>query len=117
MIIQELDGVEIDHCHSCGGIWLDAGELELLLDGSTPIELIIAETGEKRRRCPICRKTMRKMHHDDSGRHTLLDQCPNGHGLWFDAGELHKVIGSTASGNPVAQLLREMFMDSGIKST
>ena len=25
------DGVEIDHCATCGGIWLDAGELNTLL--------------------------------------------------------------------------------------
>ncbi len=28
----ELDQIEIDHCLSCGGIWLDAGEIELLLE-------------------------------------------------------------------------------------
>ena len=28
MITMELTEVEIDHCLDCGGIWLDAGELE-----------------------------------------------------------------------------------------
>ena len=32
MIVMELNEVEIDHCLSCSGIWLDAGELELLLE-------------------------------------------------------------------------------------
>jgi Zn-finger nucleic acid-binding protein len=27
----EVDKVEIDKCPSCGGVWLDPGELELLL--------------------------------------------------------------------------------------
>lgn len=27
----EIDSVEIDKCPSCGGIWLDPGELELLM--------------------------------------------------------------------------------------
>ena len=31
MITLELSDVEVDHCVNCGGIWLDAGELELLL--------------------------------------------------------------------------------------
>ena len=31
MITLELAEVEIDHCTECGGIWLDAGELEILL--------------------------------------------------------------------------------------
>ena len=32
MVVLELDQIEIDHCLHCGGIWLDAGELELLLE-------------------------------------------------------------------------------------
>ena len=32
MITLELADVEIDHCVHCGGIWLDGGELELLMD-------------------------------------------------------------------------------------
>ena len=31
MITLELADVEIDYCTDCGGIWLDAGELEMLL--------------------------------------------------------------------------------------
>jgi len=31
MITLELADVEIDSCTDCGGIWLDAGEMELLL--------------------------------------------------------------------------------------
>ena len=32
MLVLELDKIEIDHCINCGGIWLDNGELELLLE-------------------------------------------------------------------------------------
>ena len=34
MIVLELNDVEIDYCLSCKGIWLDTGELELLLESS-----------------------------------------------------------------------------------
>jgi uncharacterized protein len=27
---QEFHGVQIEHCQQCGGIWLDAGELEAI---------------------------------------------------------------------------------------
>ena len=30
MLIIEHEAVEVDCCAACGGIWLDAGELELL---------------------------------------------------------------------------------------
>ena len=26
----DCEGVEVDHCEQCGGVWLDAGELELV---------------------------------------------------------------------------------------
>lgn len=32
LLIESLDGVEIDRCLDCGGIWLDKGELETLRD-------------------------------------------------------------------------------------
>lgn len=28
----ERQGIELDHCPSCGGMWLDAGELSALLE-------------------------------------------------------------------------------------
>ena len=30
LVAFELDGIEIDRCVDCGGVWLDAGELELI---------------------------------------------------------------------------------------
>ncbi len=32
MITLELAKVEIDYCTGCKGVWLDAGELEMLLE-------------------------------------------------------------------------------------
>ena len=34
MVILEYQGIELDHCVACGGCWLDAGELGLLLTGT-----------------------------------------------------------------------------------
>jgi len=31
MIVVEYHEVELDYCHSCKGVWLDSGELELLM--------------------------------------------------------------------------------------
>lgn len=33
--ISERQGIEIDFCSTCGGIWLDRGELDKLIDRST----------------------------------------------------------------------------------
>ncbi len=32
LIVLELEQIEVDYCTRCAGVWLDAGELELLLE-------------------------------------------------------------------------------------
>ncbi|HNY63965.1 MAG TPA: zf-TFIIB domain-containing protein [Deltaproteobacteria bacterium] len=91
----EFDRVEIDCCDHCGGIWLDSGELEALRDreGRSDSLLVTMRPGggkESRRRCPICLKRMDKVFIGNA-EPVLLDQCPD-HGLWFDRGELTKVL-------------------------
>lgn len=75
MIVLELDEIEMDHCISCGGIWLDGGELELLLETSTEKNKLLTrlsakprasfqidkDTKENPRDCPICLKRMDKV--------------------------------------------------------
>lgn len=34
LIIVERNGIEIDYCPACRGVWLDRGELEKILDGA-----------------------------------------------------------------------------------
>ena len=116
MIIVELEGVEVDCCLSCGGRWLDAGELAWLaeLAGAKPgtiSQVIAAATAGRRvrRRCPRCGKRLRTIVvAADSA--IELDRCPKGHGLWFDAGELEAVIGAFHEGEEgeVARLLGEL---------
>jgi Zn-finger nucleic acid-binding protein len=141
-LVVEYDGVELDHCASCGGTWFDAGELALLfaasgeagesgasgtgeghrrgegtgtdaaggypqagVAGDRPARsgaadavaewvaaekiaaLPDAESDEAPRRCPLCRKKMRKVNIGPS-RRVLVDACPRGEGLWFDADEV-----------------------------
>ena len=116
LIILELDQVEIDHCSSCGGIWLDAGELELLLEDSVEKDELLAslnreaDTDEKKIQCPICRKKMNKVL-IESSEPIIIDKCKRNDGLWFDEGELEKVIeiGSLDKSNKVIQLFKSMF--------
>lgn len=35
LVMAERQGVEIDYCPSCRGIWLDRGELDKILDRAT----------------------------------------------------------------------------------
>ena len=74
MIIMELAHVEIDHCLTCRGVWLDAGELQELLGTAEHVTALLdslrpdRETTEKPRRCPISRKRMEKVRSRTSGR-------------------------------------------------
>lgn len=88
LIVLELDRIEIDYCTSCKGIWLDAGELELLLEGAEEDNLLSSfnpdkNNKEEKRKCPICFKKMKKVLCGLQG-NILIDRCVNNDGLWFD---------------------------------
>ena len=116
MIVLELDKVEIDNCLSCGGIWLDAGELELLLDSTEEKDKVLnsfeedTETKEDKRKCPICLKRMDKVR-CGVDKKILIDKCRENHGLWFDEGELCEIIdmGSVDKSNKVLVMLKGML--------
>jgi hypothetical protein len=115
MVILELSEVEIDYCTGCNGIWLDSGELELLLEDAEEREKLLNTLttdpahSEKPYHCPICNKKMEKVHVGEN-KDVLLDRCVKGHGLWFDKGELKAVLELGADEeNKVLNLLKEMF--------
>lgn len=114
LIVLELHEIEIDYCPSCSGIWLDAGELELLLEDQTEREKITSsfhldpDHPERPYRCPICRKKMDKVYVGNK-KELLIDKCPNNDGLWFDRGELKDILELGDKDNKVVGLLSELF--------
>ncbi|MFA6449174.1 MAG: zf-TFIIB domain-containing protein [bacterium] len=126
MIVVEYEGVELDHCVKCSGVWFDRNELEYFLERSQlRIEdlHIKAATAvgadfksapgakEKLRRCPLCRKPMAKLAVGGADP-LLIDRCERHGGYWFDGGELPRA----ARGNfqesewkRVASFLGELF--------
>ncbi len=115
MVAYELEGIEIDRCATCGGTWLDAGELQQLaeLAGKAPGALARVITAGKegrrvRRRCPRGRHRLRELTVGDDT-HVVLDRCPYGHGLWFDRGEMLTLIGATGEENAVTRFLAELY--------
>ncbi len=117
MLVLEYEDVEIDFCASCEGIWLDAGELELLFGDAEACRRFVSggEPGagkrEKPRRCPICGTKMAKSVTRGASPVTY-DACRRGDGLWFDKGELASVLEQGAlpnDGGRVGRFLREVF--------
>jgi len=107
MIVVEHEKVELDYCTNCFGVWFDVGEIELLLDkmgleseGIEGLHLTEeARSAEHKRRCPVCRKRMKKV---DLGHDPVLviDACPDGDGLWFDSGEVGRLVTHLAAQKP-----------------
>ena len=116
LIILESGGVEVDYCTLCQGIWLDAGELELLIPNSQTRsnlsqKIVRFNSEETPRKCPICSNKMEKARFDNNN--FLIDRCTAGHGLWFDKGELEKVLDdhnpATDEDKPVFTFIKEVF--------
>jgi hypothetical protein len=117
MIVLEVDKVEIDHCTACGGVWLDSGELELLLEDAsnkddlarTLVELTEGRAARKKR-CPLCARRLNKVMYGPE-RDLELDRCPRGHGIWFDRDELCRALqlGKFEKGRPVYDILNDIF--------
>jgi Zn-finger nucleic acid-binding protein len=130
MIVVEQDKVEVDHCINCAGVWFDSGELVLMLERlgldshalslAGAADLPEAKSAEKKRRCPVCGRKMKKAL---IGREPaiLIDVCPKGDGLWFDGGEVRQTIEQCApkpgagldSGNRVLCFLGDTFKAKG----
>ena len=126
MIVVEYRSIELDYCNSCKGVWFDTGELELLLKSQVLeepkafLDGIInsqeAISPEKKRDCPICGHKMKKTVIGEQPK-TLIDICRNGHGLWFDGGEVAQLIRRLAGEHPpkhdsreqVTSFLEEVF--------
>lgn len=100
-----LDGVTIDRCERCGGVWLDAGEAEDLYKKSpTPreelqkkkIELLrqwkvsALDPKEVDRTCPRCDKNLVRVNYKDIPG-LQVDKCPTDCGMYLDKGELEKI--------------------------
>jgi hypothetical protein len=125
MMVVEHRRIELDFCLKCSGVWLDSGELELLIsvlqsEGADlrPDELLAPEKTEikAKRKCTICGRKMEKVWIGRESK-VLIDRCPIGHGLWFDAGELQKVLrGMCPPGSPASQDV-VTFLGDAFKAT
>lgn len=95
------DGVLIDRCPSCKGVWLDDGELEKLEAGKEMPHAVLLHQARKELReeaakmvsiaglCPRCQiKKLVQVHR----RGVTLDCCPECGGFFFDATELERVM-------------------------
>lgn len=93
--VHTKQGVIVDHCEECKGIWLDEGEIFLFSKKPKWIKKALDEGLQSPhpsgRKCPFCHD-----HELTEGgfiqSDLLIDQCSRCNGLWFDDGELKKAL-------------------------
>jgi Zn-finger nucleic acid-binding protein len=94
--------IEVGGCPSCGGIWLEKGELEAIENvrehdyaeelarmpdlGFNAYELALQKSG-RTLMCPKCGAEMESREYARCSQ-VMIDVCPSCHGIWLDKGEL-----------------------------
>jgi Zn-finger nucleic acid-binding protein len=90
-------GIEVDRCCQCAGIWFDDTEVEALkgLKGSETIDLGDSttpshdDTQNEAILCPRCQMPMNRLL--DMDKYPIwYEQCPQCYGIWLDAGEFNQ---------------------------
>jgi len=93
-------GVEIDYCPSCGGIWLDKGELFHFAKRARPLAAALRDASGKARegelKSPKTGKPMLAL--PLFGGKLVADACRDTGGIWLDKGELEEVLEKSEAG-------------------
>ena len=102
---ENYEGIEIDVCPICQGIWLGDGELQEIVKrrqekfNQSQIDQVNLECqstkipiGQLKREviCPKCGCRMNSVNYSYCSGITI-DKCPNNDGLWLDQGEIEKI--------------------------
>jgi uncharacterized protein len=97
--------IEAEHCSSCGGVFLDKGQLEKIEDatakdyaaqikepddGAQEAEMA-KQLERKEATCPKCNAEMEKEEYGFCSE-VLIDSCPKCGGIWLDHGELREIM-------------------------
>jgi uncharacterized protein len=102
--------VEVDLCPSCGGLWLDHGEIERIgrgkpdemeklrsaLTGSSKPE----ESSETKTNCPACPGQLKEVLLGP----VHVDYCTKCHGVYLDRGELDQAV-AAVQGSTLRQVI------------
>jgi|GEM_PF-289402 len=113
LFLLHFKDVEVDYCERCRGVWLDAGELETLIkttgsNANDPFLRLLDQSGAPSPAahclCPRCDSKLNEFTVNE----LVLDRCPRGHGLWFDANELQQLLTLSGASKTIA-FLNDLF--------
>jgi len=98
LVRRTYQGLTLDRCAGCGGAWAEdpavrrlaeTGEISFTDEESRHIQAVLRkpESHGPGLSCPACGRSMDRLALE--GTATVLDRC-NGHGTWFDVGEIQE---------------------------
>ncbi|MCK5706115.1 MAG: zf-TFIIB domain-containing protein [Candidatus Aureabacteria bacterium] len=100
LLKSKLDNFETGFCNACRGMWFDSFTFEEFKEVESPFSVLLDidiwkdakkhKVSPSTKTCPQCTKRLYKTEYSTSG--IILDICPICQGIWFDRGELEKVI-------------------------
>ena len=118
--------VELDHCPTCGGYWLDKGELEKIQDARVndyskelkydPDEIkyvldhlrVEKNNPPVKMNCPVCAAPA---FNEEYVSLIYVNKCPHGHGIWLDKEEMQQMEVFFERSRMEAKELRFNFFD------
>ena len=117
LLEERQHGIEVDHCPSCNGRWLDHHQLDLLeatrtKDDDQRAGSVTYAERESELQCPVCEAPMTAFNY--RGYDLELDTCKDEHGFWLDAGEdgrVRDVIDERVRGLKRAQTAEASWAD------
>lgn len=123
-----VEGLELDGCAGCGGVWFDGGELARVASVEKAQQIVAAaqgvegecrecgsaiagnqvcgKCGRPAPRCPSCDRGPLAIAQVGSVR---LDVCKLCSGVWFDAGELQALVGPGLSIEAIQQAASQVI--------
>ena len=104
-----FEGVTVDFCDSCKGIWFDADEMAFMLEMASDIpdlDEVKKDAKPTEYGCPRCENRKLEEMKFIALHDLLIDRCPQCHGIWLDKGELPKIEKIAARlGDPKSKIM------------
>ncbi|KOR32856.1 hypothetical protein TI05_04670 [Achromatium sp. WMS3] len=92
-VVLTRQGVEVDACHHCNGVWLDKGEIYYFSKNVSKIHQEITTKYPKahqgKKLSPKNKQPMIEFALESSG--ISIDYCLESNGIWLDGGEIEKL--------------------------
>jgi uncharacterized protein len=97
LVGHKIEGVGVDRCSSCEGIWFDAQELgDLLAEDAKQVASlrrgsVREELAGKKGDCPRDGGELLRVY-SAIEKTVIIDACPDCRGIWLDGGEFAKLF-------------------------